>query len=243
MYIPSSLRVTALGLAIGSTACAQGPVPALPPPPTGPAGASSALAPTQLPLVTESSRVRAFNVGPDGEVHSVYLRNGSVVALSPALGGQVGRAIRKGEKITVTGTRSEINGQRSVEAASVRLNDQTFVAGNTMYAPAGPNGVGQEIAPPPPNGPQAPPSPARRRRAADGPPAPYGVPAGAPAPLAGPNAPPPPAAPGSPAPVAGPGGPPPPAGPSVPPLPPPDGAAPPPPPANGMTPPPPPMQN
>jgi hypothetical protein len=213
MHIPSSLKITALGLTFSSVAFAQSPVPAPPTPPVVPQRAPAAPSPTpQLPVVTQSSRVRAFNAGPGGEVRSLYLQNGSVVDLAPALGGQVGRAVRKGEKITVTGTKSEINGQSLVEAASVRLNDQTFSANAASNSP-GPATLDEGAIPPPPGAPQAPPpSPRRRNKAAA--PAPCGVSADAP--------PPPPDFGG-------------------PPSPPPDGMAPQPPPPDGMAPPPPPQ--
>ena len=209
MHIPSSLKITALGLAFSSVAFAQSPTPARPTPPVIPPNAPAAPSPApQLPVVTQSSRVRAFNAGPGGEVRSLYLQNGSVVDLAPALGGQVGPAVRKGEKITVTGTKSEINGQSLVEAASVRLNDQTFSAN---VAP-GPAALAEGAVPPTPGGPQAPP-PSQRRRNKAAAPAPCGVSADAPPPPPDFGGPPPPPPDGM-----------------APPPPPPDGMAPPPPP-------------
>jgi hypothetical protein len=149
MHILSPLKMTAFGLALCSVVFAQSPTPALPTPPEAPPSAAPTPARPQVPMVTESSRVRAFNAGPGGEVHSVYLRNGSVIDLSPGIGGQLGPTIRKGEKITVTGTKSEINGQSLVEAASIRLNDQTFSANGSA---AGPLAAG--VAPPPAGTPQ-----------------------------------------------------------------------------------------
>ncbi len=221
MHFPSSLKITALGLALSSVAFAQSPIPTPPGPlavPLDRAAASPATSP-QLPVITQSSRVRAFNAGPSGEVRSLYLQDGSVVDLAPGLGGQIGPAVRKGEKITVTGTRSEIDGQSLVEAASVRLNEQTFSAN---APPPGPLSDG--VAPPPPGAPQPPPPPSPRRRNRAGAPAPCGVTAAAPPPPAGPDGPPPP----------------PPGFEAGPPPPPPGGAAPPPPP-EGMAPPPPPQ--
>ncbi len=224
MSISSSLRITALGLACSSVAFAQGTVAAPPAPaPVAPsAAAAPPPAPRQLSMVTESSRVRAFSAGPGGEVRSVYLQNGSVVDLAPGLGRQFGPSLRKGAKITVTGTRSEINGQSLVEAASVRLNDQTFSA--NVPAP-GPIAV-VAAPPPPPGAPQAPPAPGPRR--------------GEMGPVLAPNA----ATRNAPPPPAGPDGPPPPPRgfAAVPPPPPPTGAAA-PPPLNGSTPPPSPAQN
>jgi hypothetical protein len=136
MNIPSSLQVTAMGLALSSVAFAQSPPPAPLAPPAG-ATVSTPVAP-QLAFITQSSRVRAFSPGPGGEVRSLYLQNGSVIDVTPGLGGQLGPAVRKGAKITVTGTQSEINGQSVVEAASIRLNDQTFAANSPSAAPATP---------------------------------------------------------------------------------------------------------
>jgi hypothetical protein len=212
MNIPSPLGITALAFAFCSMAFAQSPPPA-PPTDTPPNIPAAPAAYSQLPVVTQSSRVRAFNAGPGGEVRSLYLQNGSVVDLTPALGGQLGPAVRKGEKITVTGTKSEINGQSLVEAASVQINDQTFSANALSAIPPGPGALAEGAAPPPPT-PQAPPTaPSSRRKNKAASPAPCGVSADV--------APPPPDF----------GGPPP---------PPPDGMAPPPPPPDGMAPPPPP---
>lgn len=172
MNIPFSLRITALGLAFSCVALAQSAAPA---------------ASTPLPVVTQSSRVRAFNAGPGGEVRSLYLQNGSVVDVTPALGGQLGAAVRKGERITVTGTKSEINGQSLLEAASIRLNDQTFAANAPSSVLPGPGPLAQGVVPPPPA-----PSPRRRNKAAA--PAPCGVSADAPPPppdFGGPPPPPP----------------------------------------------------
>jgi len=132
MNIQASVRITALGLALSSMALAQSPPPTPPTPPVeGPPSLPvEPAANSQFPIVTQSSRVRAFNAGPGGQVRSLYLQNGSVVDVTPALGGQLSPAVRKGEKITVTGTKSEFNGQALVEASSIRLNDQRFEAGS-----------------------------------------------------------------------------------------------------------------
>jgi hypothetical protein len=216
MNIPSSLRITTLGLAFSSVAFAQNPSPALQPtPPDAPAPMPAASrASSQLPVVTQSSRVRAFNAGPGGEVRRLDLQNGSVVDLAPALGGHLGPAVRKGEKITVTGTKSEINGQSVVEAASVRLSDQTFSANALPALPPGPGALAESAVPSPPGTPQTPPpAPSPRRKNKAAPPSPCGVSAEAPPPPDG----------------------------MAPPPPPPDGMAPPPPPPDGMAPPPPPQ--
>jgi hypothetical protein len=219
MNTPSPLRmitlgfVTAFGFAFSSVALAQSPPPAPPNPPTDrpPSVPAVPAASSQLPVLTQSSRVRAFYPGPGGEVRNLYLQNGSVVDLTPTLGGQLGPAVRKGDKITVTGTKSEINGQSLLEATSIRLNNQTFSA-NTP--PSVPGALAEGAVPPQPGAPQAPspaPSPRRKIKSAGPPPCP-----------ASEDAPPPPPDFGGP------------------PPPPPDGMAPPPPP-DGMAPPPPPQ--
>ena len=221
MHLPFSLRISALGLALSSVAFAQNPVPTPPAPlavPPDPAAGISAT-PQQVPAITQSSRIRAFNAAPGGEVRSLYLQNGSVVDLAPGLGGQIGSVVRKGEKITVTGTKSEIKGQSLVEAFSVRLNEQTFSAN----APA-PGPLSDGVAPPPQGALQPPPAPSPQRRNNAATPAPCGATAATPPTQTGPNRPPSP----------------PPGFEAGPPPPPPTGAAPPPPP-DGLAPPPPPQ--
>jgi hypothetical protein len=195
MNIPCSLRITTLGLAFSAVALAQSPPPAPPTPSAdGPSAVPAApVASTQLPVVTQSSRIRAFNAGPGGEVRSLYLQNGSVVDVTPALGGQLGAAVRKGERIIVTGAKSEINGQSILEAGNIRLNDQTFSANAPLAAPPGPGALAQGGVPPPPGTPQAPaPAPSPRRRNKGAAPAPCSVPADAPPPDFGGPPPPPP---------------------------------------------------
>lgn len=199
MHIPSSLRITAFTLGLGSIALAQTPPP---PPPLAPSlsatasNATSTSSPaSQLAVVTQSSRIRAFNVGQGGEVRSLYLQNGSVINVAPGLGGQVGQAVRKGEKVTVTGTKSEINGQSLVEASSIRLNDQTFSATPPSGFPLAPVVLAQGTVPPPPDAPQTPPPPSRRRDKARAP-APCRVSAEAPPPPPDFGVPPPPPADG-----------------------------------------------
>ncbi len=194
MNIPSSLRATAIGLALGSVAFAQSPSPAPPTTPMAPA--------TPPALITQSSRVRAFNPGPGGEVRSLYLQNGSVINVTPGLGGELAPSVRKGAKITVTGTQSEINGQSVVEAASIRLNDETFAANTPSAAPT---------TTPQSGAPHPPPAPTSRSKHKVVTSTPCAVPA---------DAPPPPDWDGPPPPPDG----------MAPPPPPPDGMGPPPPP-------------
>ena len=89
MYIPSPLKITALGLALGSVAFARSPTLTPPTPPVIPA-AAPASSPQQASTVTESSRLRGFNAGPGGEVRSLYLQNGSAIDLAQGIGGQLG---------------------------------------------------------------------------------------------------------------------------------------------------------
>jgi hypothetical protein len=195
MNIPSPHRTTTLGfiaaagLVFSSVAFAQGPHPAPPGPPAG-ESPSAPVAPATSPqlLVTQTSRIRAFFPGPSGEVHSLYLQNGSAVDVTPALGDQLGPAIRKGEKITVTGTESEIKGQSVVEATSVRLNDETFSANAPAPRLPGRGARAEGTVPPQTSAPQAP-SPRRKNKSA----APCEAPAEAPPPpdLGGPPPPPP----------------------------------------------------
>ena len=137
-----SFKALAAGLAISASALAQAPPPL--PPQAAPAMAGLTMPAPGQP-VTQSSRLRAFNPGPDGQVQSLYLSNGSVVNLSPDLGREVGAAITKGERVRVSGLRSRVNGQTLVAANSVTLHGQTFVA-----QPGRPAVAGLINTPPPP---------------------------------------------------------------------------------------------
>ena len=176
--------------------------------------------------VTQSSRIRAFNAGPDGQVHSLYLANGSVVDLTPSFGPGLNSQIHKGARVRIVGLRSNINGQTILTPQQLTLDQQTFSAQPPTGRP-GPTAMADlpepqpgVPPPPPPNGP----APGRRRG-----------PSG-PALAAGSPPPPPPCGPG----MAGRPAPPPPPPPAAPPAP--DGAGAPPPPApapNGAAPQPP----
>lgn len=188
MHIPYPLKVAALaalGLAVSSVAFAQSPTAT---PPASPAiSPAAAPAPQQLPMFTESSRIRAFNAGAGGEVRSLYLQNGSVVDLSPGIGMQLVAAVHKGEKIIVTGTRSEVDGQSLVEATRIRLSDQTFSA-----YPSAPGPLDDSVAPPSPGTPQPPSAPAPPRTNRANAPAPCNATADVPSPPPGQAGPPPP---------------------------------------------------
>ena len=142
MNSSAALTTTFLGLALSATALAQAPspgepsyAPGLPPPQNVMASA-----------VTQSSRIRAFNPGPDGQVRSLYLSNGSVVDLPPDLGRTLGTAVRKGKRISVSGFRSNVNGQTILAANRLILNGQTFLSQPGATPLAGAN----RLPPPPP---------------------------------------------------------------------------------------------
>ena len=144
-----TLNSVAAGLLLTSSVFAQAP-----PPPSG-------------PTITESSRVRAFNVCPGGEICSLYLTNGSVVDVGPGIGSRLTAAIGRGTRLTVTGTRAEVKGQVIVAANQITVNGQRFDAarldaGSVSATAAAPP-------PPPAGGPGGPPPPPGR---ADGPPPP-----------------------------------------------------------------------
>lgn len=137
-------------------------------------------------IVTETSRVRAFNAGPDGRVRSLYLANGHVVDLSSDFGPGFSGAVHKGTHIRVVGARTVINGQPVLAAQRLSFAGQSFsaqpgvaVAGVPRAPLAGPG----QPPPPPAGGPVPPPPP---------PPAGPGVPPPPPPPAGAPGVPPPP---------------------------------------------------
>ena len=195
------MKTLATGLAFVATAAfAQAPPPSGPPPDPGLAAVSPG-----MPLsgqgagqrYTRASRVRAFSPGPEGQVRSLYLSDGSVVLVPPSLSRQIGGAVTRGLRILVSGYRSDLDGQPLITASSITVNGQTFVTRTDMADLATPP-------PPPPPEPRG----GRAPRAAGMPPPPLGAAGVRPAP-------PPPLAPGVGAPPAAP-----------PPLPAPDGTEP-----------------
>ena len=162
MTKPPSLSTVLVGLALSGTALAQVPPSAsatdqaMPPPPPPIVGSA----------VTQSSRIRAFNPGLDSQVKSLYLSNSSVVDLPPDIG-PIGTQIKKGERISVSGLRSNVSGQTILAANSVTVNGQTFfsrpgpvpIAGANMFPPP----------PPPPGAPDGPPHRGARDMARLGP--------------------------------------------------------------------------
>ncbi len=129
-------RTVIVGLALSASAFAQTPPPprdgAAPLPATGKAGQPIPGMLGTASVVTQRSRVRAFNPGPDGQVRSLFLTNGSVVDLSPDLGRQLGATIRKGARVSVNGTRSNVNGQTLLSATRLTIDSHTFVAQPAM---------------------------------------------------------------------------------------------------------------
>ena len=149
--------------------------------------------------VTQRSRVRAFSAGPDGQVRSIYLSNGTVVDLT-AFGPGIGSQIRKGNHVSVTGLRTVVNGQAIVLPQQFMVGQQMFTAmqtqGPVLQAGAGPQPYGQSPAgpggpgvPPPPVGLGAPPPPqdGPRARLMPPPPPPAGGPGQGPAALGAPR--------------------------------------------------------
>ena len=131
MRLRSSLPLMAVALILGTPVFAQNaPDRALPAPPQPMGGRGEAPGPAgpQMRVVTQTSRIRAFNARPDGQVRSLYLQNGSVVNVSPDLGRQLSTQAHKGARITVTGSRSTVNGQRILMANQVTMNSQTYTA-------------------------------------------------------------------------------------------------------------------
>ena len=138
-----SLKALAVGLAISASALAQAPA-------SSPAQAAG---PVNTPVaaragqpVTQSSRIRAFNPGPDGQLQSLYLSNGSVVTLSPDLSRQVLATVTKGERVKVSGPGTKVNGQTLIAANQLTLHGQTFVAQRGI----GPLAGADRMSPPPP---------------------------------------------------------------------------------------------
>jgi hypothetical protein len=156
MNIRPLLLTIAVGLALSASALAQ-TSPVVAPPASQPAAGQAQMptsvpVATQSPVVTQSSRILAFDVGPGGEVSSLYLQNGNVVDVPPDLGQQLASIARKGVRIAVTGSRSEVNGQAILAANRITINSQSYVS----LAP--PNMAASGIAPPPPAmGPHPPP--------------------------------------------------------------------------------------
>ena len=144
MGFRSTFPTVAIGLVLSTAAFAQNaPDGAAPPPPLGgqaqgPIGFNS-----QIPSVTQSSRIRAFNAGPEGQVRSLYLQNGSVVDVSPDLGRQLSTQAHKGARVRVTGSHSNVNGQQIIMANQITLNLQAYTA-RFLGEPDGHAGIGPD---------------------------------------------------------------------------------------------------
>lgn len=186
MNIRPLLLTIAVGLALSASAFTQ-TSPVVAPPASQPAAGQAQMptsvpVATQSPVVTQSSRILAFDVGPGGEVSSLYLQNGNVIDVPPDLGQQLASVARKGVPIAVTGSRSEVNGQAIVAANRITINSQSYVslapplnmAANGIAPP--PPAMGPPPPPPgPPGGAGAPPPPPPPGRWGPPPPPPCGA--------------------------------------------------------------------
>ena len=162
---------------------------------------------------TVTSRVSRYVAGPGDRPQGLLLRNGTFVALSPALAQRMPESSSKSASVQVTGEEFTYSGSKTIQARTITL-------AGVSYTDDGPAGRAPGIASPAGDPPPPPPPPRAPRMARPGPPPPCGAPAPPPPPAPASAVPPPPGA-GSP-----------PSGPGVAaPPPPPDGAMPAPPPA------------
>ena len=166
-----SLQVFVSGLLLAVSAFAQAP-----PSNALPAAPQSVPAGAQAATVEQSSRIRAFNTDPGGTLRSLYLSNGSVVDVPPELGRQIAVPVRKGERVTVSGPRSKVNGEVMLAANRITMDGRSYIAT--------PAGVGAPLPPPAPPAMPGPPPPPPNAMAGNPPPPP-------PPPLPGAGAPPP----------------------------------------------------
>ncbi len=171
---------------------AQSPQPGGPPP-SG-VGANQAPRPGPMPLqgsaIIQNSRVRAFNAGPDGQVRSIYLTNGSVVDVFSDFGPGFSSQIHKGTRIRIVGSRTVLNGQSIVTPQQLTIGHQNFTAEPNLE----PNRQAG-LMPPPNGGPGMPPPSGgmnRVRRGPEGGPMRAGMTPPPPAGPGGPGMPPPP---------------------------------------------------
>ena len=165
---------TAAVCLIGTAGLAQSPTPGMPSP--GPM-------PMQGSATTQSSRVRAFNAGPNGQIRSLYMANGSVVDLGSSFGPDLNSQIHKGTRIRITGSRTEVSGQTIIVPQQLTIGQQSFAA----HPDPGLNGQRADMPPPPDSN-------ERARRGPVGDVGRAGMPPPPPAGPAGPGMPPPPPA-------------------------------------------------
>ena len=130
-----SLTTIVAGLLLSLNAFAQGPLSGSPPRPQGQAPAQRSAASE----TTGSSRIRAFDVAPDGQVRTLFLSNGSVVELAPGMGRALSVAVTRGMRVRVAGLRSQVSGQTILAATRVTLNGRTIMpdVGPEVLAQAG----------------------------------------------------------------------------------------------------------
>lgn len=149
MHFCLSQPILVIALAAGTATFAQSVPSNVSSPPLPLNAPDAGLSPSELPqlhIVTQSSRIRGFNAGPDGQILSLYLQNGSVVNVAPDLGQRLTSSVRKGERISVTGASSEIKGQEIIAAKSLTINSQNFAS----IAPDASDAERGMIPPPPP---------------------------------------------------------------------------------------------
>ncbi len=119
---------------------------------------------------TRHGRVEAVLAGPDGGVRALFLGGGTAVALSPQLSGQLASLPLKGRAVTVSGPAQTLAGSVTIQALTLRIGSNTFIASPQPGAEAplpgrprdprqfaGLNGRPGPGAPPPGRGPLPPP--------------------------------------------------------------------------------------
>ena len=110
--------------------------------------------------VTTRSSLRAFSAGPDGAPRTLFLANGDAVELGPRFGGLSSSGLRKGERIEVTGASTKVANQRTIDASTVRIGSQTYMAmAATNDGPGLASPPAGSPPPPPLAGPGGPPPP------------------------------------------------------------------------------------
>lgn len=147
------------------------------------------------PAYSRKGTIKAFNLGPNGEINGLILSDGTAVFFPPETGEPLRASVREGSRITFTGvSRPAAFNRLVVDAQTITANGQTFTAALTPpLPPGGPGAPGIAGPPPSPDGPPPPP-PGGRGRGGRGPG--LAVAGGPPLPPPGCPAPPPPPGPG-----------------------------------------------
>jgi hypothetical protein len=132
----SAILISGLFLGIG---CAQQP----PPPP--PANAAP-----PPPAVSQQGRIKAFNVGLNGETNGFILADGTTVMVPPECAAQLLSTVKEGSRIAFTGVSTPgASGRPLVRAQSITANGQT-IAISPIPPPGRPRRPLQSPPPPPP---------------------------------------------------------------------------------------------